>query len=69
MDESGNKIKENKNKRKRVPQYSNNEKAHIIYYYDILEDFLLGSGGICQNQHRKNQVKHNPDMLKYVLYD
>ena len=67
MDGSGNESKENKNKEKRGPQYSNKEKSQIIYEYDILESFLLGSRGL-QNWHSKKQGKHNPAKLKYLLY-
>ena len=50
-----------------MPQYSNNDKAQIIYYYDILGYFLLVSGVNFQNHHIKKQVKHNPDTLKYLI--
>ena len=46
---SGNESKENKKKEKIRPQYSNKEKSQIIYEYDMLESFLLGSGGNLQN--------------------
>ena len=31
----------------------------------MLEAFILGIGGNIQNQHSKNQGKHNPNKLKY----
>ena len=68
IDRSGNESKENKNKGKRVTQYSNTDIAQIIYEYDMLEAFLLGSGGNHQSQHIKKQVKHNPDTLNYLIY-
>ena len=49
MDGSRNESNKNKNKEKRRPQYSTKDKSQIIYEYDMLEYFLLGSGGNLQN--------------------
>ena len=34
----------------------------------MLGAILLGSGGHRHNQYSKKQVKHNPDMRKYILF-
>ena len=53
--ESINEGQYNKMEGKRGPQYSNNEKSHIIYEYDMLESFLLDSGGGHLNWHSRNK--------------
>ena len=68
MDGARNESKENKNKEKIAPQYSNNEKAWIIYDYYMLGAFLIDSGGNCQNNNNKKEEEHNPDTLKHLLY-
>ena len=55
MDGDLNESKENLKKVKRGTQSSNNEKAQIIYEYDVLEAFLIDNVGNLQNQHIKKQ--------------